>query len=58
MLSIFIVFIVAIFTGFGQFEHLKLSLIVEQMIWEIFKQLKSFSYGHKESRTGFISTQS
>ena len=35
MVSLFKVFKVAIFSGFEQFEHLKLSLIIEQMIWDI-----------------------
>ena len=46
--SIFIVFIVTIFSGFVQFENLKLSLIIEPMIWDILKKLPSFSYGQEE----------
>ena len=33
----FITFITSVFGDFGQFEHLKLSLIVEQIIWDILK---------------------
>ena len=36
-MSIFIAFISAVFSDFGHFEDLKLSLIIEQMIWDILK---------------------
>ena len=56
-MSTFIAFIAAVFSIFRQFEHLKLSLIIEKIIWNII-ELISFSYGHEESRTGFTSIQS
>ena len=57
MVNIFIAFIANIFSGLKQFEHIKLSLNIEQIIWDSLKWLQSFSYGHEESRTGFIFTQ-
>ena len=33
----FIVFIASVFGDSGKFEYLKLSLFIEQMIWEILK---------------------
>ena len=55
---IFIAFIAFVFSGFGNFKHLKLSLIMEQIIWNILKWLQNFSFEQDEFRTGFISTQS
>ena len=57
-MSIFAAFAAAFFSVFGQFEHLKMILIIEQTIWGILKWLQNFSYGHDKYRTGFISTQS
>ena len=51
MVSIFIAFKAHVFSGFGQLEHLKLSLFIEQIISDILKWLQNFSYGHDKFRT-------
>ena len=51
-------FIASDFNGIGQFEQLKLSLIIEKNVRDILKLLQNFSYRHDEFRTGFISPQS
>ena len=55
MIIIFKVFKSFVFSSFGQFTHLKRSLIIEQMMWEILNKLQSFSCGPEESRTGLLS---
>ena len=54
----FIALIASAFSGFGQFEHLKLGLIIEQMIRDSLKWSQNFSYEHDKFRTDFISTLS
>ena len=38
-----IAFIASVYGDFGQFKHLKLSLIIKQMIWDILKDYKNFT---------------
>ena len=41
-MSIFIVFIAAVFSGFVQFEHLNLSLIIEKIYLRNFEVITKF----------------